>query len=405
MPTLDVNGIGLYYEVAGRGAPLLFLHGLGSCTQDWEFQVPEFSKDYQVITFDLRGHGQSAKPRGPYSIEMLASDAAGLLRALGVQAAHVVGLSLGGAIAFQMAVSFPALTKTLVIVNSGPDAKLRTVRQKLLVATRIAMVRLLGLRRVGKALSTKLFPGPDLAGVRAAFMQRFVRNDRDCYLAALRALLGWSVSAQIGNITCPTLVVAADNDYTPVATKEAYVAKIPGAKLVIVPDSRHALPVEKPRLFNSALRAFLAEQSAPDEAFPSAHELPACRLIQGAQRAMSKQNLPHIPGISAESADAKALNLQLVMIPPGARAHAHKHEAHETAIYAVTGESGVWYGEHLEHHAVVMPGDFFYIPADVPHLPYNPSATETVVAVIARTDPNEQESVVLLPDLDGIHPH
>jgi 3-oxoadipate enol-lactonase len=260
--TLDVNGTGLYYEVTGRGTPLLFLHGLGSCSQDWEFQVAEFSKDYQVITLDLRGHGQSAKPRGPYSVEMLASDVAGLLRALGVEAAHVVGLSLGGAIAFQMAVSFPTLTRSLVIVNSAPDAKIRTLRQRLLVATRFAMVRLLGLRRVGNALSKNLFPGPDLAGVRAVFMERFARNDRDSYLAALRALLGWSVSAQVELITCPTLAIAADNDYTPVAIKEAYVAKIPGAKLVIVPDSRHAMPVEKPQLFNSALRAFLEEQSA-----------------------------------------------------------------------------------------------------------------------------------------------
>jgi uncharacterized RmlC-like cupin family protein len=64
----------------------------------------------------------------------------------------------------------------------------------------------------------------------------------------------------------------------------------------------------------------------------------------------------------------------------------------------------VWYGERLEEHTAVRPGDFFYIPAGVPHLPYNPSTTEEVVAVIARTDPNEQESVVLLPELDGIHP-
>jgi 3-oxoadipate enol-lactonase len=262
MPTLDVNGIRLHYEVTGRGTPLLFLHGLGSCCQDWEFQVAEFSKDYQVITLDLRGHGQSAKPRGPYSMLMLASDAAGLLRALGIDAAHVVGLSLGGGIAFQMAVSFPALVKSLVIVNSAPDAKIRTLRQRLVVAMRFAMVRLLGLRTVGKALSKKLFPGPDLAGVRADFMERFVRNDRDSYLAALRALIGWSVSSQIESITCPTLVIAADNDYTPVAMKEAYVAQIPGAQLVIVPDSRHALPVEKPQRFNAVLRAFLEEQLA-----------------------------------------------------------------------------------------------------------------------------------------------
>jgi uncharacterized RmlC-like cupin family protein len=96
--------------------------------------------------------------------------------------------------------------------------------------------------------------------------------------------------------------------------------------------------------------------------------------------------------------------MQLVTIAPGARAKAHKHASHETAIYALKGESATWYGDRLEHHVVVKPGDFFYIPANVPHLPYNPSKTDEVVAIISRTDPNEQESVILLPELDKLHP-
>jgi uncharacterized RmlC-like cupin family protein len=130
----------------------------------------------------------------------------------------------------------------------------------------------------------------------------------------------------------------------------------------------------------------------------------ACRLLQAGEAFTGKQGLQYNVGISAESVGSQAIHMQLVTIPPGGRARAHKHATHETAIYALTGESGVWHGERLEHHTIVRPGDFFYIPADVPHLPYNPSATETVTAVIARTDPNEQESVVLLPELDKIHP-
>jgi uncharacterized RmlC-like cupin family protein len=129
-----------------------------------------------------------------------------------------------------------------------------------------------------------------------------------------------------------------------------------------------------------------------------------CRLLQAGEAFTGKQGLQYNVGISAESVGSQAIHMQLVTIPPGGRARAHKHATHETAIYALTGESGVWHGEHLEHHTIVHPGDFFYIPADVPHLPYNPSTTETVTAVIARTDPNEQESVVLLPELDNIHP-
>jgi uncharacterized RmlC-like cupin family protein len=128
-----------------------------------------------------------------------------------------------------------------------------------------------------------------------------------------------------------------------------------------------------------------------------------CRLVQSGESFIGKQGLQYAVGISAESVGAHAIHMQLVTIPPGGRAHAHKHATHETAIYALSGDSGVWHGQRLEHHTVVKPGDFFYIPADVPHLPYNPSKTHSVVAVIARTDPNEQESVVLLPELDGIH--
>ena len=128
-----------------------------------------------------------------------------------------------------------------------------------------------------------------------------------------------------------------------------------------------------------------------------------CRLIRADRSVRGKQGLDYTVGISAESVGARGIHLQLVTIPPLARAKAHLHEGHETAIYALSGVSGCWYGEGLEEHAVVQPGDFFYIPAGVPHLPYNPSADEPCIAVIARTDPNEQESVVLRPDLDAVH--
>ena len=128
-----------------------------------------------------------------------------------------------------------------------------------------------------------------------------------------------------------------------------------------------------------------------------------CHVVRAGTTFEGKQALLYNVGISAESVGATGIHLQLATIPPGARAKAHKHETHETALYALNGTSHVWHGERLEHHSVVEPGDFLYIPANTPHLPYNPSATEAAVALIARTDPNDQESVVMLPELDGIH--
>ena len=129
-----------------------------------------------------------------------------------------------------------------------------------------------------------------------------------------------------------------------------------------------------------------------------------CVRLKAGEPFVGKQGFTYAPAISAETAGSKALHMQLLHIPPGARAKAHKHDSHETAIYAISGEVGMWYGEKLEHHVVTRGGDFLYIAANVPHLPYNLSKSEPAVAIVARTDPNEQESVVMLPELDSIHP-
>jgi uncharacterized RmlC-like cupin family protein len=131
---------------------------------------------------------------------------------------------------------------------------------------------------------------------------------------------------------------------------------------------------------------------------------PTCRVVKAGTELIGKQALRYAPGISAHSVGAQNIHLQIVTIPPGARAKAHKHDGHETAIYILSGESGVWYGQRLEEHLFAHAGDFVYIPANMPHLPYNASHTQNCVAVIARTDPNEQESVVLLAELDRIRP-
>jgi uncharacterized RmlC-like cupin family protein len=131
------------------------------------------------------------------------------------------------------------------------------------------------------------------------------------------------------------------------------------------------------------------------------HRPPTCRVIRAGETYEGKQGLAYVGGISAESAGAQGLCMHLLTIPPGGRARTHLHEHHETAIYVLSGVGGMWYGEELRDHLAVRAGDFVYIPAGTPHLPYNASATEPCRAVVARTDPNEQESVVLRPDLDA----
>ncbi len=258
MARIKVNGIELAYEVSGTGPALLLIHGLGSCMQDWEPQVAAFSREYQVISFDLRGHGQSDKPAGPYSIPMFADDAAGLLQALGITRAHVVGISLGGTIAFQLTLDHSALVKTLTIVNSGPEALVRSLKEKFAVWMRTYVVKRKGMAKLADIVAPRLFPKPEHRAQRDRFIERLSRNDPAAYLHAFQALIGWSVASQIASIGCPVLAIAADQDYTPVSFKEAYIARIPGAKLAVVPDTRHALPMEEPDQFNAVLQKFLA---------------------------------------------------------------------------------------------------------------------------------------------------
>jgi len=127
------------------------------------------------------------------------------------------------------------------------------------------------------------------------------------------------------------------------------------------------------------------------------HKLRATGLYQG------KQGFTYNEGITRESVGAEGICMHLLTIPPGGRAKAHKHATHETAIYALSGTTVMYWGPALEHRMEIGPGELLYIPADMPHLPFNPGP-ETASAVIARTDPNEQESVILLPELEHLVP-
>jgi len=259
MPILHVNDIDLYYEITGAGEPLLFLHGHGSSSRDWEFQVGYFAKHYRVITCDVRGFGKSSKPYGPYSLRLFAEDTASLLQALGIGPAHVVGISMGGMIAFELVLGFPQLVKSLVIVNSYPEMRVETRQERRMARKRFLIMDLLGMRRIGVWLSKRLFIKPEQAQLRALFVERWTENDRHAYRASLKSVVGWDVEARLGEIQCPVLVVASDEDYLPLEEKRAYTARMPRARLVVIEDARHAVTVEKPEEFNKVVGEFLEE--------------------------------------------------------------------------------------------------------------------------------------------------
>ncbi|GAA1825899.1 cupin domain-containing protein [Luedemannella flava] len=126
------------------------------------------------------------------------------------------------------------------------------------------------------------------------------------------------------------------------------------------------------------------------------------RVVRAGAEYAGRQGLTMFVGVSAETVGAIGLCLHRLVVPPGGRARAHVHAGHESAIYVLAGDVDVRWGEALEHTSSVSAGDFMYIPPGVPHAPINHSATDPAYALVARTDPNEQESVVLRPDLDDL---
>ena len=259
MPTLRSNGIDLYYETAGQGEPLLLLHGLGSRCEDWQLQIPVFAERYRVVAADMRGHGRTSTPPGPTSVPMMAADVFDLLDGLGLDAAHVVGLSMGGMIAFQMAVDRPERVRSLVVVNSGPELVARTVSERLRVWQRLALARVFKPARTAQFLGPRLFPKPEQAELREMFIAQWAQNDPRAYRAAMRALVGWSVLDRVEALRCPTLIISGDRDYTPPGYKERYTALIPGARLVVIEDSGHATPIDQAEEFNACVLEFLGD--------------------------------------------------------------------------------------------------------------------------------------------------
>ncbi|MGE5182533.1 MAG: alpha/beta fold hydrolase [Acidobacteriota bacterium] len=265
MPTLRTHAAELHYDDRGQGDAVVLLHGLGSSTLDWEPQLAALAPRYRAIAIDMRGSGRSrdlAHAAGPFSVAMFAADVAAVIDHLGVAPAHVVGLSMGGMVAFQLALDQPHAVRTLTIVNSGPSLVPRTAKQRAVLALRLVLARTIGPRGMAKLLAPKLFPRD--AALRATFLARMASNDKRAYAATQRALVGFDVSAHLAEIEVPALIVAADQDYTPLAYKQAYARRMPDARVACIADARHALPHEEPEKLQPVLDAFLAEHSRKD---------------------------------------------------------------------------------------------------------------------------------------------
>ena len=261
MPFFAHDGAELFYTDGGSGPPILFLHGLGGSTENWDAQVEHFERRrYRVIALDMRGSGQSRDtrhPDGPFTALQFAADTRALIANLALDRVHVVGLSMGGAVAFQLAVDAPELLQTMTICNSAPAFIVRGVGPYFAILLRRVITMIQGPAGMARMLAPRLFPGEQHAALRERFIANMARNRPGAYAASQRALFGWSVADKLAQIRVPTLVIGAEHDYPFLLDKAAWVRQMPQAELVVVPNTHHALPVEAPEAFNQVLEAFL----------------------------------------------------------------------------------------------------------------------------------------------------
>ena len=258
MPFAHLPDLDLYYETSGDGAPLVLLHGLGSSSADWALQLPAFAARYQLITLDLRGHGQSRDRAWRYSVAQMAEDVAGLLAGLGLPPAHVVGLSLGGCTAQILAARHPQQVRSLVLCNTFARLRPAGLRGAGRLLRRVWLFGVAPMPVVAQYVAGGLFPKPEQQALRAEAVARLSRNRKRPYLATMAAVAGYDSRALLAAIRCPTLVLAGDRDTTvPRAAVQVLVHSIPDARFGLIADSGHATPYDQPDAFNRAVLEFL----------------------------------------------------------------------------------------------------------------------------------------------------
>ncbi|MGB7970736.1 MAG: alpha/beta fold hydrolase [Candidatus Deferrimicrobiaceae bacterium] len=262
MPYTEAPGFRMYYETHGGGDPLLLINGLGSDSTEWLFQIPAFVGRFLVVAFDNRGAGRSDTPPGPYSTAQMADDAAALLAHLGADRMHVLGVSLGGMVAQEVALRHSHRVRKLVLgcTSPGGEGSVRPAPEVLKM-----FVRAPGgdpeeeIRRVLPFLYSERYlrdyPEEIEEFVRRRLADRVCVEGHAAQLAAAVSHSAWDRLAAIG---APTLVIAGDGDrVVPTENSRRIAERIPGAKLVILPGAPHRLFAENAEDFNRAVISFL----------------------------------------------------------------------------------------------------------------------------------------------------
>ena len=256
---IKVNDISINHELTGSGKTLVLIHGLGGNNQTWETQVPILSQHYQVLTWDVRGHGQSDKPEGDYSAELFASDLAALLRTRGIGSAIVLGHSMGGVIALRFALDFPSLCDALIVSSSSAEVNPQATKYWQDLAAAVVKKGIEVVPFEPTRVFSKGFVERNPEAVEEFARKRPV-NEPSCYARAALAMSSYNFNDELGRIQCPTLIVVGDEDVvTPPGGSVKLGRLILGSKLIILKECGHVSYVEQPDAFSTVVLEFLRE--------------------------------------------------------------------------------------------------------------------------------------------------
>lgn len=245
----------------GQGDPVFLLHGLGSCAEDWRPQIDALGSSYRLIVPDLRGHGASPAPNGDWQIGDFANDLFNLMDQLDVPRARIVGFSLGGMVGLEMANRAPDRVASLCLINSQPFQGSKPAALLFAYWLRRTVIATFGLKAMGKIIGKKLFPDPSQQALVERFATQMAGMDKRAYLAALDAIFHWDIDLHFQALAMPVFIMAADQDYTPVASKRAFAAQFQQCEIEIIANSRHATPLDQAQRVNTLLQSFLATHS------------------------------------------------------------------------------------------------------------------------------------------------
>lgn len=239
---------------------VLLLHGLGANSQSWLFQTPALHQEgYRTIAPDAPGFGKSTYPGGRATIALFAQPLASLIGSLGLRNVTIVGISMGGTLALQLALDHPEWVSRLVLVNTFAHLNVSSPRVLPYFLLRFILVHTLGIQTQAKAVARRIFPDPDQEILRQGLIEQVIQADPRAYRAAMRALGRFDVRNRLQEIDLPTLVVTGSQDTTvPIEAQNDLAQRIVDAKHIFIEGAGHAVTVEKPDQFNQVLVEFLS---------------------------------------------------------------------------------------------------------------------------------------------------